>query len=132
MFLNFAIPSDTVRMVLSEVIAKGVFEPLAWGVDPVRASEQILLGKGYDGEGPFVPGVSKGSSAWATGILESDFIVAVDGEEIRSPREFWQAVGRWAVMEDEALSGHVITVWRFGDRTDLPFMPRRGADGGIG
>ncbi|MCH7493444.1 serine protease [bacterium] len=131
MFLNFAIPADTARIVLGEIIAKGVFEPLAWGMDPVRASEQILLGHGYDGDGPFVPGVREGSSAWAAGMMESDFIVAVDGEEIHSPREFWQVVGRWAVEDDEALALHVITVWRSGDRKDLQFVPKRGVDGGV-
>lgn len=130
MFLNFAIPADTARMVLREIIEKGVFEPLSWGVDPVRASEQILLTKGYDGDGPFVPGVQPDSSGAATGIMASDFIVAVDGVEIHSPREFWQAVGRWAVLDDEALDGRVITVWRHGDRKDLPFAPQRGANGG--
>lgn len=131
MFLNFGIPVDTVEMVVGEIVEKGVFEPLTWGIDPLRPSERVMLRYGFDGAGVFVPGVRDGASAKASGLRDGDFIVAIDGEEVTDPQSFWRLVSHWVLEDDESLAAHTLTIWRDGRRLERGFVPVRTADLGV-
>lgn len=83
-------------------------------------------------DGVEVTDVERGSAAHAAGLRRGDVIVAIDGDAVRSPREWAQATG--------ALRGAqvTVTVRRDGKRADvviafdrqasLPTVPARGFD----
>ena len=90
--IGFAIPVDTVRWVVPELISKGRIERPTLGVE--LASEQIARRLGL--AGALVMGVVPGSGADRAGmrgtmrdrrgsVLLGDVIVAIDGRAVRSP-----------------------------------------------
>lgn len=99
--IGFAIPVDTVRWVVPELIAKGRIERPTLGVDIVSAQAVARV----DVEGALVMRVARGSGAERAGIRPTqrdrwgrvrlgDIIVAVDGEPIRSTDDLWLALDR--------------------------------------
>lgn len=77
--IGFAIPSDTVRTVVDQILRYGhVRRP--WLGAAVRAASP-------EGVGLFVVAVAAGGPAARAGILPGDFLVALDGRRLRSPRE---------------------------------------------
>ena len=91
--LFFSIPSNTVKSIVTELIASGkviypFFGVTPIGLDPVTAAAEDLP---VD-NGAYVLSVGAGSPAAAAGILEGDILLAIDGMKIDQKTSFTEAL----------------------------------------
>jgi 2-alkenal reductase len=91
--LFFAIPANTARQIVDELIADGRVSYPFMGVSVQPVTEQISAQ--YDlpvDHGVYVQQVTPGGPAGSAGIQTGDFIVALGGEEITEDRSFTEAL----------------------------------------
>jgi S1-C subfamily serine protease len=99
--IGFAIPVDTVRWVVPELIAKGRIERPTLGVEIVTAQAVARV----ETEGALVMRVGRGSGAERAGLVATkrdrwgrvrlgDIIVALGGQPIRTTDDVWLALDR--------------------------------------
>ena len=86
--IGFAIPSNMVRIVVSQALAGSTTVARAWiGVQAQRVTPEIALSLGLRSpSGALVTRVDRGSPAERAGIRVGDLIVAVAGWEVRTPQ----------------------------------------------
>ena len=97
---GFAIPSNLVKRVASEIIKKGKFERAYLGVY-IKSVDQVLakaLGM-KDVKGAIVNQIEKGSPAEKAGIQISDVILEVDGKKIESSNDLQLEIAKRAPGE---------------------------------
>ncbi len=83
--LGFAIPIDTARNVIDEMMKNGyVTGRVSVGIEMTVIDEQKAYLYRLDRAGVYISAVSRGSAAEAAGIQAGDRIVAIDGKEIDS------------------------------------------------
>ena len=83
--LGFAIPIDTARNVIDELMKNGyVTGRVSVGIEMTVIDEQKAYLYRLDKAGVYISAVSRGSAAEAAGIQAGDRIVAIDGKEIDS------------------------------------------------
>jgi len=91
--LFFAIPSNTVKTIVSKLITDGKVTYPFFGVSPVAldpvsaAANDLPVDKGA-----YVANVSAGSPADQAGIQEGDIILAIDGTKIDQKTSFTEAL----------------------------------------
>ncbi len=86
--MGFAIPSNTVQEIISELMAKGYVARPALGIQIL--DNQTAASGGYRlnlKKGVYVFRVQLGSSAHKAGLQPNDIILSVDGEEVNSVTE---------------------------------------------
>ena len=119
--IGFAIPADTVRWIVPELIAYGrVIRPrLAVAVAPDRITQQAGI------EGVLILQVSPGTPAAQAGlrstrrtrdgdIILGDIIVAIDGQQVKTSNDLL------AILDQHQVGDVVtVTVLRDGDRHDV-------------
>lgn len=110
--IGFAVPVDTVRRVVPQVIAKGEYTPPRLGVETNPGIEAAVLGR-LRTTGVVFWNVSPGSGAAQAGLQPStirgnrlipgDIIQKIDGEEVRNSFELQTVLDRYQ-------PGDVVTV----------------------
>ena len=96
--LGFAIPVNTVRRVVSDVLERG---RVAYGwlgvtiIDPVRVGfPNLAADLGIEGRrGALVLNISRGSPADQSGVLPGDLIVRMDDTPIDDPNQLTRRIG---------------------------------------
>ena len=92
--LGFAIPINNARRSIDELISSGTMRDGWLGVSLNDLDREFLQALGLEGRrGAFASQVFIGSPADNSGIRAGDFIVAVDGREIRNANALTQIVG---------------------------------------
>jgi len=118
--IGFAIPVDNAKKTISDFIAKGKVEYGWLGVQigdlaetaPYAGFSKDLKVEGR--RGALVVATYKGSPADRAGLAPGDFVVRVDGQEVRNRDHLTQIVGGLA-----AGSTHEFEVIRYGERQAL-------------
>jgi S1-C subfamily serine protease len=120
--VGFAIPSDTARAVVPQLIAKGHAEH-AWlgveveNIDPVIASAI----KGVPSHGVLVVGVVNGSPAARAGLRAGSRLVTVGGESARVGGDAIVSIGGRSITSAEELAT-LLAAHRPGDRLELAIV----------
>ena len=98
--MGFAIPSNTVRQITSELIDKGkVIRPwMGVYIKTLTPLESQRLGLSVD-SGVLVADVESGGPAARAGIEPMDVIIAVDGKEITNNSELQHVIDQHSVGE---------------------------------
>jgi S1-C subfamily serine protease len=115
--LGFAIPIDNAKKSISDFISKGKVEYGWLGVQigdlaetaPYTGFAKDLRLEGV--QGALVVATYKGSPADRAGLLPGDFVVKIDGQDVRSRDHLTQIVGSLA-----AGSTHQFELIRYGER----------------
>jgi len=118
--LGFAIPIDNAKKSISDFISKGKVEYGWLGVQisdlaeaaPYTGFASDLRLQGT--QGALVVATYKGSPADRAGLLPGDFVVKIDGQDVRSRDHLTQIVGGLA-----AGSTHQFELIRYGERQKL-------------
>lgn len=99
--LGFAIPIETALQVVQDIQSKRQIPPPYLGLNllPLNASTWHRIQDYYpgyhgrwDGKGLLVTMVAQDSPAARVGIREGDLILAVDGQPVQMPQDFWAKV----------------------------------------
>jgi 2-alkenal reductase len=91
--LFFAIPSNTVKTIVSKLIADGKVTYPFFGVSPVTLDPVSAAANDLPVDsGAYVATVSAGSPADQAGIEEGDIILAIDGTKIDQTTSFTEAL----------------------------------------
>lgn len=86
--LGFAIPIDTARTVIDELIANGYVTGRAEaGIEVTYVDERTAYLYRLGDEGVYISAVTRGSAAEAAGLLSGDRIEEIDGKEIETPQD---------------------------------------------
>jgi serine protease Do len=104
--LGFAIPANTVRRVVREIIQTGKASPhsspqpwlgIEFGPVPDRLAQKFAI---QDGRGVYVRRTLEESPARQAGLQDRDIILLIDGKEIGDLRDVREAVNMRRVGED--------------------------------
>lgn len=115
--IGFAIPSATVRSVVSEFILHGEVRGrpslgVTVGAIPKEAADEYDLPQGL-----YVSGVQDNSDAKAKGIMTGDIILAVNGETVTKTDDVARIKNALSVGDSMTL-----TVWRDGQTLDITIV----------
>jgi serine protease Do len=118
--LGFAIPIDNAKKSIDDFISKGKVEYGWLGVQigdlqetaPYSGFAKDLKVEGF--KGALIVATYKGSPADKAGLLPGDFVMKIDGQEVKSRDNLTQIVGSLA-----AGSTHEFEVIRYGERQRL-------------
>jgi Do/DeqQ family serine protease len=92
--LGFAIPINNAKRTIDELIKSGSTSDGWLGVSLVDLDRETLQALGLEGKrGAFASQIFLGSPAEKAGIRAGDFVIAVDGREIRNSNALTQTVG---------------------------------------
>jgi serine protease Do len=96
--LGFAVPINTAKKTVDEILTKGRVE-YGWlgvqivDVDPQRFPDYREDFKLGDAKGSFVVNIFKGSPAYKAGILPGDYITAIGGRNVKNTGDLTRIVG---------------------------------------
>ncbi len=109
--IGFAIPIDTAKRVIAQLIERGEVAPVWLGFELQRLDadlhEALALPPGL--RGALVAGVVGATPAARAGVQRGDLVVRVDGHPVRSPREFYEMLERATAGQEMELE-----LWRRG------------------
>lgn len=112
--LGFAIPIDSAKPIVDELIAKGyVTGRPAFGFDVEQLESRIALFYRLPGR-LYIRSVSMESDAYSQGIRAGDIITAVDGQSVSSVDDFNRIKNQYQAGDQIP-----ITVYRDGESYDL-------------
>ncbi len=113
--IAFAIPASTARDVVAELIDDGSVTRGWLGVQIQKVTEDIAESIGLgDARGAIVSAPQDGSPADKAGIKAGDVIMAVDGKDIKGPKELAKLIASYSPKERAAIS-----VWRNGGSKEI-------------
>ncbi len=114
--IGFAIPIDTARRVVEQLIAHGQVAPVWLGLElqSLDASLEDVLELPAGLRGALVAGVAPDTPAARAGVRRGDLVVGLDGHPIRTPRELYEILERATTGQEMALE-----LWREGARRTL-------------
>ncbi len=115
--IGFAIPSQSVKTIVDELLARGYVTGrpalgVTVGAMPAGVAEE------YDiPEGLYISGVEEGSDAWAQGVRVGDILTHVNGQEVTTTDEV-------AAIKDGFQVGDslTLTIYRDGSTFDVEVM----------
>ena len=114
--IGFAVPINVIKQMVPRLVEK---EKVAWGWLGVRVSEMTGTLAETVGLSPArgvqVSSVITGQPAEGAGVISQDVILAVDGVQVDSPREFSRIIGG-----SEAGKQIDLTIFRKGETLHLP------------
>jgi serine protease Do len=118
--IGFAIPIDTAKRVVHELITRGEVAPVWLGVDLQDLDEEIarMLQLPPRLTGALVSRVREGGPA-AGSLARGDVITKVDGSALASARDFYDFLGRTTPGQELTLA-----VWREGKSLNVRVRPR--------
>jgi len=115
--IGFAIPIDTAKRVVAELITHGEITPVWLGLDfqdlDVRLAGALDLPADVRG-GALVSRVRPGGPGAAAGVARGDLLVSIDGHPVRSAREVYEVLERATPGQDLRLG-----LLRRGDTREL-------------
>lgn len=116
--IGFAVPSETVRFVMQQILEHGEVRRGAIGV---AITETLPPPGGAEppAEGALIAQIEPGSAAAAAGLRRGDIVVAVNGEPTPTSVALRNAIGL-----TEAGARVTLTVQRSGERIDVPVQVR--------
>ncbi len=110
--IGFAIPSDTAKSIVAELISDGSIERAWLGVMIQPVTKDIATSFGFDEEkGALVVSVTDDSPAARAELQSGDVILSVDGKSIKDVRALMRLI---AEMDPETRA--TLSIWR-GDKT---------------
>jgi serine protease Do len=113
--IAFAIPSETVRNVVTQLREKGTVERGYLGVHIQLVSKDIAASVGLErSEGAIVVQVEEGGPAAKAGIRTGDVVVSVNGNPVKDARDLSRMVASLGVGSTANLQ-----VWRDGKRHEM-------------
>jgi serine protease Do len=117
--IGFAIPTNVVRRVVSDLISEGRVVYGWLGVTPVTATAQALPGLAEDlgvadVDGVLIDNVLLGSPAVNAGVRPGDYVTSVNGTEVSEAVEFVRLVGDYRPGTEISL-----TVMRAGEEQTI-------------
>ena len=124
--IGFAVPSNTVRLIVADLMDDGKVDRGWLGVQIQPVDKDLAAALGLDeARGAVVTDVSDGSPAAAAGLRPGGVVVAVDDTPVRGARDLARQIARTAPGEEVAL-----TIWRDGseDTVSVRLGRRPGAD----
>jgi serine protease Do len=93
----FAVPADTVKVVIPQLMAKGTVTPGWMGAQIQTVTPDLASGLGVDNlHGAIVANVQKNGPAAKAGLTSGDVITSVSGEPIKSANELTKKVHEMA------------------------------------
>jgi serine protease Do len=94
--IGFAIPVDVAKRIVQELITKGEVTPVWLGLDlqDLNAELSELMGLPQRLRGAVVSRVRRGGPSEGSSLRRGDVITHVDGNEVRSAREFYEILER--------------------------------------
>lgn len=108
--IGFAVPSNTVRLIVADLMDDGKVDRGWLGVQIQPVDKDLAEALGLDAaRGAMVTDVSEGSPAAAAGLRPGGVVIAVDDTPVRGARDLARQIARTAPGEEVAL-----TVWRDG------------------
>jgi serine protease Do len=108
--IAFAIPASVAKDVINGLVEDGSIERGWLGVQIQDVNADIAESLGLEtASGALVSEAQPGSPAQASGVKSGDVIVAVDGNDVKSPRELARMIGN--LDPGKAVE---LTVWRNG------------------
>ncbi|MBM1170016.1 Do family serine endopeptidase [Microvirga arabica] len=114
--IAFAIPSETVRNVVTQLREKGAVERGYVGVQIQPVTKDIAASVGLDrSEGAIVARVEDGGPAAKAGIKTGDVIISVNGKPVEDARDLSRMIASL-----NAGSTATLQVWRDGKRQEIP------------
>ena len=94
--IGFAIPVNTAMMIVDDLLRYGEVRPAWVGIVVQPLSRAIALRLGYRGaSGVLIAGIFPGSPAEASGLKQSDIIVAIGDQKIKSPGTYKRILSRY-------------------------------------
>lgn len=115
--IGFAIPSNTAKQIVDQIISKGSYTPIVLGIRGTDISiyKQLYQNPnlGVD-EGVVVSNVVKNSSAEKAGIQPNDIIIKIGDKAIGSMNELKQTLINYNIGDESK-----ITVYRNGQEQEL-------------
>ena len=119
--LGFAIPSDTIRLLVNDLLTYGRVQPQpALGVSVSRIGEQL----GDDLWGILVQTVEEDSAAEKAGVQEGDYITAADGIPVTASQDLLKIRREYRV--GDALT---LTLYRDGELLDVTLILQEAEEG---
>ncbi len=119
--IGFAIPIDTAKRVVHELLTRGEVAPVWLGVDlqdlDARLVELMQLPPRLGGA--LVSQVREDGPAAGSGLARGDVITKVDGSALQSARDFYDFLGRTTPGQQLTLS-----LWRAGAEKSVRVTPR--------
>ncbi|NOZ32325.1 MAG: Do family serine endopeptidase [Alphaproteobacteria bacterium] len=113
--IAFAIPADTVKQVVFDLMDDGNVTRGFLGVSIQIVTKDIAAGVGLEeARGAMVTRATPDTPAQMAGIRSGDIILFVDGEEVASPRELSRLVASKLPGSEVEL-----TIWRDGDEQQV-------------
>ncbi|MBF8246555.1 MAG: Do family serine endopeptidase [Rickettsia sp.] len=105
--IGFAIPSNMVKLVSSQLITKGIFERGRLGIEVQNISPEMIealdLPKNFVTGGSIVTKIEPGSPASKAGLQIGDIVIAVDGVNIKNNLSLSNAIASKAIGEKTTL-----------------------------
>ena len=115
--IGFAIPSNTAKQIVNEIINNGSYTPIVIGIKgkDISIYKQLYQDSnlGVDA-GVIVGNVIKNSSAYKAGIMPNDIIIKIGDRAIRSMNELKQVLMTYSIGDKST-----ITVFRDGKEQEL-------------
>jgi serine protease Do len=109
-YINYLIPSDTVRRVAADLIKYGRFRRPWVGISVIPPDVPILDRTGYPyNYGLYITVVDAGSPAAQAGLMEGDFIMALNNRELRNTQDYWTPINQLNIGDSVSFK-----VWRLG------------------
>jgi S1-C subfamily serine protease len=104
--IGFAIPIDTAKRVVRELITHGEIAPVWLGIDfqDLDATLAEALGLSESAAGAVVSRVAPETPAERSGVRRGDLLSALDGHAVRSAREVYEALERCTPGQEVRLS----------------------------
>jgi serine protease Do len=122
--IGFAIPSDSARRIMTELIANGT---VTWGsigdISWFDVDQAVAARNDLDVTGAYVRDISRASSAYRAGLAPGDIVTSVDGRKVGSSDQIDRAVVQKKVGSTIKLAvrkrdGRTVTI-------DVPIVARQ-------
>lgn len=109
-YINYVVPGDTIQRVADDILNYGRFRRPWIGLEVIPPDVPVLDRTGYPyNYGLYVTVVEPGSPAANAGLMEGDFLMALNNRELRTTLDFWVSINRMNIGDTV-----VFKVWRIG------------------
>ncbi|MFC6487992.1 Do family serine endopeptidase [Nitratireductor sp. GCM10026969] len=113
--IAFAIPANLAKSVVTDLIDDGTIERGWLGVQIRELTPEMADAVGLEkSQGVFIENANEGEPAAESGMRAGDVVIAIDGENVASPRELARNIGNRDPGENVQ-----VTVWRNGQPEDI-------------
>ena len=112
--IGFAIPSNTVERVATQIIEEGEVQRARLGVQYDGASQSLIQNENLPSGAAVIGGVEDGSPADKAGLEPGDVVTAINGERMQNYLQLGNTVASMRPGDEVTL-----TVWRDGETQEI-------------